>query len=174
MSSIYNIVLGFGLFISPVVFAGQTESHDKQADPKAPVPVEQPLPFSHKQHSKLGLKCQACHAGTEEHMGYPATSKCMACHTAYLKDSPNIKKLAQYAESKEPVPWRRVYRLPDYVFFSHATHLSANAKCEECHGAVAEQDVLAKPVGRFMQGCMNCHQKHNASVDCNTCHEAAR
>jgi hypothetical protein len=148
---------------------------DQAPAPKPPAVIEQPLPFSHKQHSALGLKCQECHvnADADEHMGFPATSKCMACHVLIAKDKSDIKKLAEYAKSKEPIPWKRVYRLPDYVWFSHGTHLTAGAKCETCHGAVAEQAVLTKPIGRFMQGCMNCHQQHNASVECQTCHEAA-
>lgn len=143
--------------------------------PKAPAVIEQPIPFSHKQHSALGLKCQECHANADagEHMGFPATSKCMACHVLIAKDKVDIKKLAEYAKSKEPIPWKRVYRLPDYVWFSHGTHLTAGAKCETCHGAVTERAVLVKPTGRFMQGCINCHQQHNASVECQMCHEAA-
>jgi hypothetical protein len=155
-------------------WAQDAASPAKTSDAKSAIPVEQPLPFSHKAHSKLGFKCQQCHTGTEDHMGLPVTDKCMACHSTYLKDNPNIKKLADFAEKKEPVPWKRVYRLPDYVWFSHATHLKAGAKCEDCHGAVADQVVLAKPAGRYMQGCMNCHGQHNASNDCQTCHEAAR
>ncbi|HEY1950944.1 MAG TPA: cytochrome c3 family protein [Bryobacteraceae bacterium] len=138
--------------------------------------IEQPLPFSHKQHSTLGLKCQECHAnaGGREHMGFPATSKCMACHVLIAKEKPDIKKLAEYAKSKDPIPWKRVYQLPDYVFFSHGTHLAANAKCETCHGAVTEQAVIVKTTSRFMPGCVSCHQRHNASADCGTCHENAR
>ncbi|HMF75917.1 MAG TPA: cytochrome c3 family protein [Bryobacteraceae bacterium] len=153
----------FHLLVTGIVFAA------------APAAIEQPLPFSHKQHSTLGLKCQECHpnAGGGEHMGFPAASKCMACHVLIQKDKPDIKKLAEYAKSKEPIPWKRVYRLPDYVWFSHGTHLSAGAKCENCHGAVAEQAAIVKTTSRFMQGCMNCHQQHNASVECQTCHEEA-
>jgi hypothetical protein len=142
----------------------------------APAAIEQPLPFSHKQHSTLGLKCQECHAnaGGGEHMGFPATNKCMSCHVLIQKDKPDIKKLAEYAKSKEPIPWKRVYRLPDYVFFSHGTHLTAGAKCETCHGVVTEQAVIVKTTGKFMPGCVSCHQQHNASADCGTCHENAR
>jgi hypothetical protein len=142
---------------------------------KTPPAVEQPLPFSHKQHSVLGLKCQECHANAGgDHMGFPASSKCMACHVLIQKDKPAIKKLADYAKSKEPIPWKRVYRLPDYVWFSHVNHLSAGAKCETCHGIVTEQTVIVRTAGHYMQGCISCHQQHNASAECQVCHEAAQ
>jgi hypothetical protein len=59
-----------------------------------PAPIEHPLPFSHKQHSTLGLKCQECHAnaGAGEHMGFPATNTCMARHVLIQKDRPAIKR----------------------------------------------------------------------------------
>ena len=55
--------------------------------------------------------------------------------------------------------------------FSHKLHTDAGAKCETCHGPVAERDVLKKEVETNMGSCMSCHQKNKASNDCGTCHE---
>jgi hypothetical protein len=136
-------------------------------------PPVQPIPYSHKQHLALGLKCGNCHEMAEpgEMMGIPAVSKCMTCHQAVKKDSPAIQKLAGFAASKEPVPWVRVYQIPSFVFFSHKNHLDTGAKCETCHGKVAERERLFRETDISMGGCMNCHRENKASIDCMFCHE---
>jgi len=136
-------------------------------------PPVQPIPYSHKQHIALGLKCANCHEMPDpgEMMGIPAVSKCMMCHQTVKKDSPAIQKLAAFAASKEPVPWVRVYQIPSFVFFSHKNHLDAGAKCESCHGKVAGRERLFRETDISMNGCMNCHRINKASVDCMFCHE---
>ena len=136
-------------------------------------PPLQPIPYSHKQHIALGLKCANCHEMPDpgEMMGIPAAAKCMTCHQAVKKDSPEIQKLAAFAARKEPVPWVRVYQIPGYVFFSHKNHLDTGATCETCHGKVSERDRLFRETDISMGGCMNCHRSKRASLDCTFCHE---
>src|ERR1700690_3350746 len=88
-------------------------------------PPEQPIPYSHKQHIALGLTCKDCHtmADPGDAMGIPEASKCMTCHQTVKKDSPAIPKLAVFARDKQPIPWVRVYKVADFVFFSHQAHL---------------------------------------------------
>ena len=43
----------------------------------------------------------------------------MSCHQAVAADRPAIQKLAALAEARDPIPWVRVYAMPDYVFWSH-------------------------------------------------------
>lgn len=134
---------------------------------------EQPIPYSHKTHLALGVKCSDCHSNPDpgDAMTYPPTSKCMSCHQSIKKDSPAIQKLAAFDRDKKDVPWVRVYKLPDFVYFSHKSHLDANAKCEDCHGQVAQRDRLFREGDLSMAGCVSCHRDHNASQDCNYCHE---
>ena len=109
------------------------------------VPREQPIPYSHKHHvGTLKLQCTFCHENKEpgELMGIPATAKCMGCHKSVKTDSPHIQKLAGFNEQDRPVPWVRIYQIPSYVFFSHKAHITAGGTCAECHGAVAEREVL--------------------------------
>jgi hypothetical protein len=136
-------------------------------------PPVQPIPYSHKQHIALGLKCANCHEMPDpgEMMGIPAVSKCMTCHQSVKKDSPAIQKLAAFAAGKEPVPWVRVYQIPSFVFFSHKNHLDSGVKCETCHGKVPERERLFRETDISMNGCMNCHRINKASVDCMFCHE---
>ena len=106
-------------------------------------PPLQPIPYSHKQHIALGLKCANCHQMPDpgEMTGIPAAAKCMVCHESVKKDSPPIQKLAAFAARNEPVPWVRIYQIPGYVFFSHKNHLETGANCETCHGKVAEREI---------------------------------
>ena len=156
-------VLVLGVFVAAWIGLGQT-----------PTPREQPIPYSHKHHAgTLQLQCTFCHENKEpgELMGIPAAAKCMGCHKSVKTDSPHIQKLAGFNEQKRPVPWVRIYQIPSYVFFSHKAHLAGGATCAECHGAVAEREVLRKEVPVNMGTCMECHQKKKASNDCTFCHE---
>jgi hypothetical protein len=158
----------FGLFLLASVLLGQTPP---KYVPPAP---EQPIPYSHRVHISNGLQCKNCHPVPEpgDFATIPETSTCMNCHRAIKKDSPAIQKLAALHEQGKPVEWRRVYRLPDYVFFSHKEHLTkAEATCETCHGPVKERDVMRKEKEISMAACMDCHRAKQASVACNFCHD---
>ncbi len=138
-----------------------------------PAPPEQPIPYSHKKHLTLGLQCRFCHANPDpgNQMTFPATSTCMQCHGTIAKDKPAIRKLAQLANTQEPIPWVRVYVVLSGVNWSHRKHLDAGMKCEMCHGQVAQMDVMAEVTGvTSMTSCINCHQMNNAKTICKTCH----
>lgn len=134
---------------------------------------QQPIPYSHKTHVALGLKCRECHAMPEpgEMMTIPAPKKCMSCHASVKADSPAIQKLAGFAASGRQIPWVRVYQIPGFVFFSHKAHLNAGADCQKCHGPVQERERLARETDISMGGCMNCHRETKASLSCTYCHE---
>ena len=137
--------------------------------------TDQPLPFSHKVHTETAkLVCKDCHTTPEKFggtMGFPPASKCMACHVLIAKDQPPIRKLAEYAAAKQAIPWVRVYKLEEFVFFDHRYHLMNEAKCEDCHGAVGVQEVVTNTLGATkMVFCQSCHVKTHAAGGCNTCH----
>lgn len=134
---------------------------------------EQPIPYSHKTHLAFGLACSSCHQNADpgEFMGFPAESFCMGCHQAIQTDSPHIQKLAAAAEAGEAIPWERVYRIANFVYFSHRVHTKAGATCETCHGPVRERDLMAREVEHNMKTCMACHAEKGAPNDCGTCHE---
>jgi hypothetical protein len=140
-----------------------------QAD-NAPV---QPIPYSHKQHLALGLKCANCHdmPNPGEVINIPEAAKCMACHQSVKTDSPAIQKLAAFAKEKRAIPWVRVYEIPGFVSFSHKVHLDSGASCEKCHGPVAQRERLWKETDISMGGCMECHRVNKATIDCAGCHD---
>ena len=155
------------LFLAPALALAQAAPHADDA------PV-QPLRFSHKTHLSLKLVCADCHTSSEtgEEMSYPPARKCMFCHVAVAKDRPDIQKLARFAKDKEDIPWVRVYSIPDWVFWSHRTHLEAKVACEACHGRVQEMEVTSRATGvTTMGGCVSCHQKSGGPTGCLACHE---
>ena len=138
----------------------------------AETPVAQPIPFSHRQHAAVAA-CNLCHAtaATAERAGIPSVSQCMLCHEGVKKDAHSIRRLATYHKEGKPVPWVRVYRLPDFVFFSHARHLGAKIECAACHGPVEQREVLSQEVPATMKTCLDCHRSRDVSIACNLCHE---
>lgn len=134
----------------------------------------QPIPFSHKTHAGVGAKCAQCHAIRDPGFaaGMPSEALCMSCHAAVKAESAAIQELAAAAAARKPVEWVRVYRVPDYVWFSHRAHATRGAiPCETCHGAVAERDVLAREKPTSMPSCMDCHARSKVSNDCAFCHD---
>lgn len=146
----------------------------KAKDEKIPGdPVAQPIAYRHKTHVALGMKCTNCHTMPGEGFlaGYPKETMCMGCHASVKKDSPEIQKLAAFAAKKEPVPWARVYQVPDIVWFNHSVHVKqAKAECATCHGDVGQRDVLFQEKSTSMQTCMACHAAKGAPNGCDVCH----
>lgn len=115
----------------------------------------EPAPFSHKTHAGLNLPCLFCHktAASAERATFPEWKTCRTCHTE---------------KAEQPIPSRRVYKLPDFVFFSHARH---KMECAACHGDVKAQAKLEAHRSTKMAACVDCHKEHSATVVCNACHE---
>jgi hypothetical protein len=141
---------------------------------KRPAP-EQPIPFSHKQHTAVAkLKCADCHPVPEpgDFATLPKTAKCMSCHVSIKTDSPHIAKLSTFHSEGKRIPWAPVYRIPDYVSFSHKRHIAVEGvTCETCHGLVQESDILRREKDISMAACMDCHRAKGASNDCTLCHD---
>ena|SRR5258706_119703 len=158
--------------VSP--FAQQAPATPPAGEYRPPPPPEQPIPYSHKVHLAQGLKCVMCHetVETDDHATLPPTATCMGCHSNVKTDSPHIQKLKDFDDKNENVPWRRVYRLPGFVYFSHMQHVTdAKVSCEVCHGNVAQMDVMQKVKDISMAACIDCHKSRSARVNCDTCHE---
>ena len=140
---------------------------------------EQPIKFSHKLHAgQLGVDCLYCHYGAIKSpiANIPAVSVCMGCHKIAVADRPEIKKLSDYFNRGEPVPWVEVYKLPQHVKFNHKRHVLANVACTQCHGPVQQMDVIVQYPSLKMGWCVSCHRQNlnaanfPASMDCLVCH----
>ncbi|MBZ5526273.1 MAG: cytochrome c family protein [Acidobacteriia bacterium] len=136
-------------------------------------PPAQPIPYSHKKHLALGLKCQQCHPNPEpgDRMTLPAAGQCMACHVTIAREKPSIQKLAEFAKSGQAIPWVRFYVVSGWVYWNHRVHLEAKMTCAMCHGPVEEMEVMARATNvTTMAGCIECHRKNDASTGCQYCH----
>jgi len=135
--------------------------------------VPQPIEFPHDIHAgKMGINCMYCHtyARRSRVSGIPPLRKCMGCHESIesVKDKPRIKKLFEYWEKKEAIPFKKVHDLPDFVRFSHERHIQrfyfqlgrpVEEVCGYCHGNVRGMTVAEKVEPLSMGWCISCHQK---------------
>ena len=146
----------------------------------------QPIAFPHNQHSgtepgQNNMDCQFCHFSAERSVdaSIPPVDVCMGCHQvipgANLPEE--VDKLREYYNSREPIPWVRIYKISDHAHFPHMRHVNANAaamQCQECHGEVQTMNVINSrdPLwgGDNMGWCVSCHRQEGASDDCAVCH----
>ncbi|MEW6312831.1 MAG: cytochrome c3 family protein [Pseudomonadota bacterium] len=158
--------------------------------------VEQPIEFPHDTHAgKMGINCLYCHtyARRSAVSGIPPLQKCMGCHQNIesVKDRPRIKQLFEYWEKKEPIPWKKVHDLPEFVRFSHERHVQRfyfkqerpiQEACMPCHGDVKGMTVAEKVQPLSMGWCVSCHEQDhridnvsaktsNGPNDCWQCHK---
>jgi hypothetical protein len=145
---------------------------------------EQPIKFSHKLHAgTMAIDCKYCHIGTEKsrYAVIPSVNICMNCHSAARKNSPEIIKLTKYYNQGIPVPWKRIHRLPDYVYFNHSVHVNKGIDCFNCHGIIKNMDVVQQIKSFTMASCLDCHKNihkylpnltaiNNGPTNCFACH----
>ena len=147
----------------------------------------QPMDFSHELHAgRYQMDCRYCHTSVEEsrHASIPSLNVCMNCHLNIKKQSPALKTLRQAYEKGEPVQWKKVHLLADFVKFNHAPHIKALRggqntstaylkSCQVCHGAVETMDVVFQKESLSMGWCINCHRQEENKEwlnQCSTCH----
>ena len=166
--------------------------------PAAAKALAQPIEFPHNVHVQTyKIDCQYCHADARrsEYAGLPSVSRCMGCHRITAADRPEIKKLADYMARGEPIPWARVFKVPDFTYFPHKPHVRAGVACQTCHGPVETMTTVAARTGPrltndllnlvgvrtagpplTMGWCVECHRRENATrgthapLDCVACH----
>jgi hypothetical protein len=120
----------------------------------------QPVAFPHPLHvQKLGMNCAYCHfaANKSPDPGMPAVSTCMGCHTVVATGKPEVKRLAAYWNKKQPVPWVRIHKVPEYVHFPHMRHVDAGVTCQTCHGQVQKMNQVYQYSSLNMGWCVDCH-----------------
>ena len=127
---------------------------------------KQPVPFSHKLHAgDLGMDCRYCHSSVERshEANIPSIQTCMHCHRTIKIDSEKLMLIRDSWESrdkdtKRPVKWIRVHKLPDYAYFDHSLHLRAGIGCASCHGNVAAMEIVRQVKPLSMSWCLDCHR----------------
>ncbi len=150
---------------------GQAPYKSPQDDlPRSVAP--QPIAFDHSLHAAQRITCLDCHPGARERerAGLPHREECMVCHAVIAAERPAIQALSALRQNSR-IPWERVYRVPDFVFFSHRSHVVAGLECVTCHGPVATRSVLRQEISVNMVSCMNCHADREVSNECHLCHD---
>ena len=144
---------------------------------------DQPVPYSHEKHLRMGLDCATCH-NTVYKAGFasiPSTEVCIRCHgpkkdaegneikgtEQVHSNSPLLKPLHDAWNSGRPVKWAKVHDLPDYAYFNHASHTNRGIGCYSCHGRVDKMggtgttDAVPGVVqvkNLSMGWCLECHR----------------
>jgi hypothetical protein len=129
----------------------------------------QPIAFSHRVHAGVkAINCRFCHPYVERsaHAGLPEMEKCFYCHNYIIPTHPEILKEKTYLDAAKPVPWVRIFYVPDFVKFRHEPHLRwGKLDCLPCHGDVKQMDRLQKKEFK-MKFCIDCHREKKAQLDC--------
>jgi len=161
-------------------------------DPKKVLPVAterqgpvQPIFFSHVIHAgSFQIACQYCHAGARRSSaaGLPSVERCMGCHKIVAaQGNPEVQKLHGYWERKEPIPWVRIFKVPEHAQFTHKPHVQAGVQCQTCHGRIEAMErvhaqtgqnilndlknlaLIPTPPPKLTMGwCVECHRTVNA------------
>jgi len=121
----------------------------------------QPVPYSHKLHAgQLGLDCFYCHSTVYKaaYAAIPATETCMNCHVKVKPQSPRLEPVRQSYATGQPIPWIKIHRLPDYVYFNHQAHVTAGVSCVSCHGRIDQMIEVHQDKPLNMAFCMGCHK----------------
>ena len=145
----------------------------------------QPVAYDHSFHAgQLGLDCRYCHHGVDKsaHANIPSANVCMSCHKNIKADSPllapirdsyfgedtNMDGILSIDEDIDgdgkmspggSVPWVRIHKTPDYVYFNHAVHVNRGVSCVECHGRIDQIKVVHHDKPLSMAFCLECHRK---------------
>jgi len=164
--------------------------------PHAP---RQPILFSHVVHAgSFQIPCQYCHADARrsEYAGLPSVERCVGCHKIIgVADNPEIGKIHEYARRGAPIPWVRVFKVPEFTYFPHKAHVRADVPCQACHGPIERMPVVGADTGPALTNdlahlvglhppsrpltmgwCVECHRRENAMratrapLDCVACH----
>ncbi|TRZ53524.1 cytochrome C [bacterium] len=128
---------------------------------------EQPVKFSHKLHAgTMQIDCKYCHTGVDKsrNASIPSVDICMNCHTLARIDKPEIQKLKGYFEQNKPLEWRRIHKVPDFVYFNHSAHVNKGIDCVNCHGDVKQMEVIGQVNSFTMGACLTCHRQPETKI----------
>lgn len=124
-------------------------------------PIPQPVSFDHRHHvDDDGIDCRYCHdlVSRSPSAGVPPTERCLHCHSQIWNESPLLEAVWRSDAADEPIPWLRVHRLPDFVYFDHSAHVNNGVGCVTCHGRVDTMARVYQSAPLTMQWCLGCHR----------------
>jgi len=123
--------------------------------------ARQPIPFDHRIHvTALRIDCRYCHDDADRgaSAGMPPTATCQPCHNQVWLSGPLFEPVRHSMATGRPIPWQRINRLPDFVYFNHAIHATGGIGCESCHGRVDRMAQVSQAKPLTMAWCFDCHR----------------
>lgn len=190
-----RLLLLLVLLLLPVASAAALLAPGVLAAPPSPVvipPPRIPLAFSHPAHTKLGVKCSACHPAALKSIdagdnllpkeaicvtchrldapdparAFPK-STCETCHPGFkgTRETRNDPRAAKPAPVTLPAPRLRM---------THRSHTLLGIVCTDCHGNMERQTSPSR--GGWSESipsmgkCLECHNGNAAPSQCTTCH----
>jgi hypothetical protein len=128
---------------------------------------EQPVEFDHRHHVRDdGIECLYCHPNAERgpSAGVPSTGVCMGCHNQIWNQSPLLELVRRSYFTGQPISWKRVHDLPDFVYFDHSIHVQRPIACERCHGDVGSMPRVVQVQPLTMGWCLDCHRQPDVAI----------
>ena len=119
------------------------------------------VPFSHQHHvNGLGIDCGYCHTSVDrsQFAGVPPTHTCMSCHSQLWTNAEMLEPVRHSFETEQPLKWRRVHDLAEYVYFNHSVNVNTGVGCESCHGRVDKMPLMRQQESLSMSFCLDCHR----------------
>ncbi|HEY3782777.1 MAG TPA: cytochrome c3 family protein [Fimbriimonadaceae bacterium] len=168
-------VLSMGILPWVAFYAGSTITRSP-SNTKQDVPLNQPVPFSHRHHAyELGIDCRYCHVSVERTAlaSIPPTETCMSCHSQIWTNSPLLEPIRRSYETNTPIQWSdadqvesgkgmtgwtKVNKVPEFVYFNHSIHIARGLNCDQCHGPVQQMTITWKGQAFAMAWCLDCHR----------------
>jgi hypothetical protein len=89
----------------------------------------------------------------------PTTNICMTCHSQIWQNAALLAPVRESFAQQIPISWKRVTRLPDYVYFNHSIHVQKGVGCTTCHGPVDQMPLTWKARTFYMRDCLSCHRE---------------
>lgn len=141
-----------------------------------PSPIVQPIQLNHKIHleneppeGQEKITCKTCHKYYDTRIvaGIPSLKTCLSCHTTSSnkkEDKPEMEKLLEFGKRDEEISWKRIYDLPDHVFFSHRRHTSIPHYSTE--GEAAESQKVSEDEETEKEG----DKRIREPIQCEVCH----
>jgi hypothetical protein len=128
-----------GVFSSAHSSIPQAISHFFGHRPEA----KQPVAFDHKVHvHDVQLDCVDCHitVASGPIASIPDIRTCWNCHAMTLTEHAEIRKVKDYYDKGQDIPWQRVWGWVEesHVRFNHAPHVREEIECAACHGDVSQ------------------------------------
>lgn len=154
-----SLLVGGALPVA-LLFGGSTFTRSS-ANTKVGVPLEQPIPFSHRHHAwELGIDCRYCHYNVERSSfaGFPSSEVCMSCHSQIWKNSPLLEPVRESYKTGKRLTWTLVNNFPQFAYFDHSIHINRGVNCNICHGQVQDMPLTYKGRAFQMVWCLKCHR----------------